>query len=71
MTIGELQGYAALPLLQLVEKAHAVHVAHWPGNEVQICTLLSIKTGGCPENCAYCALLAKQTPTAPATGAIP
>lgn len=55
MTIDELQGYAALPLLQLVEKAHAVHVAHWPGNEVQICTLLSIKTGGCPENCAYCA----------------
>jgi len=43
-----------LPLLALLEQAHAVHGEHHPGGEVQLCHLLSIKTGGCPEDCAYC-----------------
>lgn len=55
MTYDELSELAQLPLLDLVERAHAVHVKHWPDKRVQICTLLSIKTGGCSENCAYCA----------------
>jgi biotin synthase len=42
------------PLLVLLDEARAVHRAHHADNEVQLCTLLSVKTGGCPEDCAYC-----------------
>jgi biotin synthase len=42
------------PLLGLVDEARAVHRATQPEHEVQLCTLLSVKTGGCPEDCAYC-----------------
>ncbi len=42
------------PLLVLLDKARAVHLRHHPASEVQLCTLLSVKTGGCPEDCAYC-----------------
>ncbi len=43
-----------LPFNDLLQRAHAVHRAHHPANEVQLSTLLSIKTGGCPEDCGYC-----------------
>lgn len=43
-----------LPLLELVGRANAVHRRHHDPNKVQKASLLSIKTGGCPENCAYC-----------------
>lgn len=43
-----------LPLLELIERAHAVHASHQAADQVQLCHLLSIKTGGCPEDCAYC-----------------
>ena len=43
------------PFFDLIARSHAVHSEHWPENEVQLCTLLSIKTGGCSEDCAYCA----------------
>ena len=43
-----------LPFLDLVARAHDVHVRHHPENEVQLSTLLSIKTGGCAEDCGYC-----------------
>src|SRR5271155_542717 len=42
------------PLLSLIDEARAIHNAHHAAAEVQLCTLLSIKTGGCPEDCAYC-----------------
>jgi biotin synthase len=42
------------PLLALVDEARAVHKQHHVEGEVQLCTLLSVKTGGCPEDCAYC-----------------
>ncbi len=42
------------PLLVLIDQARAVHTQHHPDNEVQLCTLLSVKTGGCPEDCSYC-----------------
>jgi biotin synthase len=42
------------PLFALLDEARAVHRAHHPESEVQLCTLLSVKTGGCPEDCAYC-----------------
>lgn len=43
-----------MPLLELVYKASVVHHTYHTTGEVQVCTLLSIKTGGCPEDCAYC-----------------
>src|SRR5580692_2252995 len=43
-----------LPFNDLLARAHEVHRAHHDANAVQVSTLLSIKTGGCPEDCAYC-----------------
>ncbi len=51
---GEVLDLLALPFADLLSKAHATHRAHHDANAVQISTLLSIKTGGCPEDCAYC-----------------
>ena len=42
------------PLLPLLDQARAVHLANHEDNEVQLCTLLSVKTGACQEDCAYC-----------------
>ncbi len=42
------------PLLPLVDRARKVHLENHADNEVQLCTLLSVKTGGCPEDCGYC-----------------
>ncbi len=42
------------PLMDLLFEAHQVHRTHHDPHEIQRCTLLSIKTGGCPENCSYC-----------------
>ena len=50
----EVRTLLELPLLPLLDKARAVHLAHHGDREVQLCTLLSVKTGGCPEDCAYC-----------------
>ncbi len=43
-----------LPFSDLVHRAQTVHREHFDANEVQLSTLLSIKTGGCPEDCGYC-----------------
>lgn len=43
-----------LPLMDLLLQAQTVHRQHFPANEVQVSTLLSIKTGNCPEDCGYC-----------------
>ena len=42
------------PLFSLIDEARAVHKQHHADDEVQLCTLLSVKTGGCSEDCAYC-----------------
>jgi len=42
------------PFLDLVAQAHAVHVEHWPAGDIELASLLSVKTGGCPEDCSYC-----------------
>lgn len=42
------------PLIDLLLKAQSVHRQFHPPNEIQMCRLLSIKTGGCPEDCSYC-----------------
>jgi biotin synthase len=43
-----------LPLPELMHRAQTVHRAHWPDGDVELATLLSIKTGGCEEDCGYC-----------------
>ncbi len=53
-TVAEVRALHDLPLLELVYRAQTVHRACFPENAVQLCSLLSIKTGGCPEDCAYC-----------------
>lgn len=53
-TRAEVAALWARPLLDLVLEAATVHRARWPGGEVQRATLLSVKTGGCAEDCGYC-----------------
>jgi biotin synthase len=55
----EVRALFALPFIELVFRAAEVHRANFDPAEVQISTLLSIKTGGCPEDCAYCPQSAK------------
>ncbi|GAA4822811.1 biotin synthase BioB [Sphingosinicella ginsenosidimutans] len=54
-TRAEIAALFDRPLLDLLYEAQQVHRAHHAPNEVQLSTLLSIKTGGCPEDCGYCA----------------
>jgi biotin synthase len=54
MKFNELHTLYHLPFFDLISRSHTVHTEHWPKNEVQLCTLLSIKTGGCSEDCSYC-----------------
>lgn len=53
-TIEEIEAIYTLPLPELIFRAQIVHRKHHDPLEVQACQLLSIKTGGCPEDCAYC-----------------
>jgi biotin synthase len=53
-TLAEVTGLFDLPFMDLVFKAHQIHLLFQAPNTVQISTLLSIKTGACPEDCAYC-----------------
>ncbi|WP_442587755.1 biotin synthase BioB [Pedobacter sp. AW31-3R] len=58
-TRAEIQEIYHQPLLELVYRAATIHREfHHPG-EVQVCTLLSVKTGGCPEDCSYCGQAAR------------
>lgn len=53
-TIEEIETIYNTPVLELIHRAGEVHRRFHDPSEVQVCTLLSIKTGGCPEDCAYC-----------------
>ncbi|HEV2482666.1 MAG TPA: radical SAM protein, partial [Puia sp.] len=53
-TIDEIKEIYDTPLLDLIHRAATLHRENNAIGEVQVCTLLSIKTGGCPEDCAYC-----------------
>jgi biotin synthase len=53
-TLAEVRAIHDLPLLDLIHRAQTVHREHFGDNKVQLCSLLSVKTGGCPEDCAYC-----------------
>ena len=56
-----------LPLTELLFRAAEVHRANHPADQVQLCTLLSIKTGGCPEDCGYCSQSVKANSSVAAT----
>ena len=53
-TLAEIEAIYTAPLPDLIFRAQTAHRAHHRTDEVQGCVLLSIKTGGCPEDCAYC-----------------
>lgn len=53
-SLSEIEAIYTAPLLDLLLRAQQTHRLHHSPNEVQGCVLLSIKTGGCPEDCAYC-----------------
>jgi biotin synthase len=53
-TVAQIEGLFAQPFLDLLLTAQSVHRLHFTPNTVQMSTLLSIKTGACPEDCAYC-----------------
>ncbi|MFB6453846.1 biotin synthase BioB [Chitinophaga sp. Hz27] len=58
-TKAEIQDIYNLPLMELVYRAATVHREFHAADKVQVCTLLSIKTGGCPEDCSYCGQAAR------------
>ncbi len=53
-SVADVEALYALPLTELVHRAQLVHRVHFDPTEVELATLLSIKTGGCPEDCGYC-----------------
>lgn len=62
----ELLAVYETPLLDLLYRAATVHREHFPAGDVQRAALLSIKTGGCPENCGYCPQSARHETRVPA-----
>jgi biotin synthase len=58
-TIKEVEALFALPFNDLMFEAQTIHRQHFNANEVQVSTLLSIKTGACPEDCKYCSQSAR------------
>lgn len=53
-TVQAIEELLDMPFLDLLHRAQSVHREHWPAGEIELATLLSVKTGGCPENCGYC-----------------
>jgi biotin synthase len=53
-TVAEIEALLSLPFNDLIHQAQLVHRTNFDANRVQLSTLLSIKTGGCPEDCGYC-----------------
>jgi biotin synthase len=53
-SVAEVEALFSLPFAELMHQAQTVHRTHFDPTEVQLSTLLSIKTGGCPEDCSYC-----------------
>ena len=53
-SVSQIEALFALPFSELMFKAQETHRANFPDGDVELATLLSIKTGGCPEDCSYC-----------------
>lgn len=66
-TLAELKKVYDQPLPELIFQAATVHRAHHDSSDIQRCALLSIKTGGCPEDCKYCAQSARYSTSVEAT----
>ena len=62
MTLDELHQIYHLPFFDLIERSRKIYLQNWTGDEIQLCTLLSIKTGGCSEDCSYCAQSSRYKP---------
>ncbi|WP_457668058.1 biotin synthase BioB [Thiolapillus sp.] len=60
-SIGEVEQLLNLPFNDLLYQAQSVHRQHFDPNQVQVSTLLSIKTGACPEDCGYCSQSARNS----------
>lgn len=58
-SIAEIEALYQLPLMDLIYRAQQVHRANFDANEIQRSTLLSVKTGGCSEDCGYCSQAAR------------
>jgi biotin synthase len=52
--VAQIQALLDLPFNDLIHRAQSVHRQHHNANEIQLSTLISVKTGGCPEDCGYC-----------------
>ncbi len=70
-TVDEALALLELPFMELCHQAHTMHRAHQPANKVQLCTLSNIKSGGCPEDCAYCPQSARYATGLGADGLLP
>lgn len=53
-SVADVQALLDLPFMELMHRAQTVHRQHFPAGDIELATLLSVKTGGCPENCGYC-----------------
>ncbi len=70
-TVAALESLLALPLPELLFRAQQAHRRHHDPAAVQLSTLLSIKTGGCPEDCAYCPQSSRHDSSLPVEGLLP
>jgi len=71
VSVDEIEALLNLPFSDLIFKAQSVHRAHFDPNAVQLSTLLSIKTGGCPEDCGYCPQAARYSTGVENQGLLP
>jgi biotin synthase len=70
-TVDEALALLELPFMDLCHQAQTMHRSHHPANKVQLCTLSNIKSGGCPEDCAYCPQSARYATGLDAEGLLP
>ncbi|MCX7699984.1 MAG: biotin synthase, partial [Gemmataceae bacterium] len=66
-SLADIRAIYQLPFHELIWQAMSVHRAHHDPADIQRCALLSIKTGGCPEDCGYCSQSAHYDTGVPAT----
>jgi len=59
VTFSQLESAYRTPFFDLIQRSRSIHLQNWDEDNVQLCTLLSVKTGGCSEDCSYCAQSAR------------
>lgn len=58
-SIAQIEEIYRTPFFDLIQRSRSIHLQNWDEDNVQLCTLLSVKTGGCSEDCSYCAQSAR------------